>query len=63
MVRLSRRARNWESTLADLQVNLNTRRYKTLPLGDPGVKFTSNATEWMSIGRPMAIDGSRQLED
>ena len=56
-------SKEWESTLADLQVNLNTRRYKSLPLGDPGVKFMSNATEWMSIGRPMTIDGSRQHED
>ena len=56
-------SKEWESTLADLQVNLNTRRYKSLPLGAPGVKFTSDATEWMSIGRPMRIDGSRQHED
>ena len=55
--------KEWESTLGDLQANLNTRRYKSLPIGDPGVKFATNATEWMSMGRTMRIDGSRQHED
>lgn len=56
-------SKEWESILGDLQVNLNTRRYQALPLGDPGVKFATNAREWTSIGRTMRIDGSRQHED
>lgn len=55
--------KEWESTLDDLQARLNTRRYTSLPVGDPGVKFATNATEWMSMGRTMRIDGSRQHED
>ncbi len=55
--------KEWESTLGDLEANLNTRRYKSLQIGDPGVKFATNATAWMTMGRTMRIDGSRQHED
>ena len=55
--------KEWESTLCDLDASLNTRRYRSLPLGDPGVKFATNAKDWMSMGRIMRIDGSRQHEN
>ena len=55
--------KEWESALLDLEANLNTHRHESLPLCDPGVKFATNAKEWMSIGRPMKIDGSRQHEN
>ena len=55
--------REWDTALCDLHANLNTRRYKSLPLGDPGVRFATNAKDWISMGRIMRIDGSRQHED
>ena len=56
-------SKEWESALSDLHAGLNTRRYRSLPLGDPGVKFATNAKEWMSMGRTMRIDASRQHEN
>ena len=57
--------KDWVNALNDLDVNLNARRYKSLPLGDPGVKFATNATEWMSMGRTMGSmgHGSMKTED
>ena len=53
----------WESALAGLEANLNTQRHRSLPLSAQGVTFWTNSEEWMSIGRPMRIDGSRQYEN
>ena len=53
----------WENALLSLEANLNRRRYASLPLGDRGVKFTTNAQDWMTAGRVVRIDGSRQHED
>ena len=55
--------KEWERTLCDLDASLNTRRYRSLPLGDPGVKFATNAKDWMSMGRIMKVDWSRQHEN
>ena len=55
--------KEWERTLCGLHASLNTRRYRPLPFGDPGVKFATNAKDWMSMGRIMRIDGSRQHEN
>ena len=53
----------WENRLLHLEANLNARRYSSLPIGDPGIKFTTNAKDWVSMARVVRIDGSRQQED
>ena len=55
--------KEWKTALCDLQTNLNTRRYGSLPLGDPDIRFATNSKDWISMGRNMRIDGSRQFEN
>lgn len=53
----------WKRELELLPVNISKRRSNTVNLGIPWLKCFSNRAEWITVGRPVRIDGSKQHEN